>query len=79
MKNAAWDKKAAEMGMEADKIKGWWRGIHAIYGRLHKKTSGQARPKFTERQQWILDHAGWYAVQIRHNITGQGFGSVSIF
>ncbi len=59
-KRAAWDMKALELGINVEHLEQWWKGIKDWYVKLSKKTSGQATKMLTERENWVLQHFGFY-------------------
>ena len=65
-KKAMWIKKAEELGRTVDYLKKWWKGIHDTYVRKLKKTSGQEAPTLTDREQWVMEHCGFYKSEARH-------------
>lgn len=62
-KRAAWEMKAQELKINVKHLEQWWKGIKDWYVKLSKKTSGQATKMYTERENWVLQHCGFYKGQ----------------
>ena len=65
-KRLLWEERAKKEGKSADYLKRWWKGIHDTYVRKLKKTSGQATPKLTDREQWVMERCAFYKQEARH-------------
>ena len=65
-RNAMWEEKATELDKPVDYLKKWWKGLHDVYVRNLKRTSGQAAPTLTDRVQWVMGHCAFYKSEARH-------------
>ncbi|XP_078595928.1 uncharacterized protein LOC144873000 [Branchiostoma floridae x Branchiostoma japonicum] len=74
LKDALWNDKAKELDKTGIYLRGWWRSIKDIFTRLHKKKSGDAARKLTERETWIFTSCDFLRPLVRH--VGQPLRSV---
>ena len=64
-KKDAWAAKGAEMGVEQERLEGWFRTMRDQYVKLNKKKSGQGRKVLTHREQWIMTNFAFYHEQVK--------------
>ncbi|RVE75389.1 hypothetical protein OJAV_G00016210 [Oryzias javanicus] len=59
-KKAAWERKAAELGISEGHLECWWKGVKDWHVKLTKKARGQATKIYTERENWVLKNVAFY-------------------
>ncbi|KAF6721619.1 hypothetical protein FQA47_024758, partial [Oryzias melastigma] len=63
-KKAAWEMKAAELGISEGHLECWWKGVKDWHVKLIKKRSDQATKIHTERENWVLKNVAFYKSSI---------------
>ena len=50
--------------LSAGAFKTWYQSMRTLFGRLKKKTSGQAAKQLTARQRWTKENFGFLAAHL---------------
>ena len=77
LKNQLLDVKGAEIGISGRELWQWLQSMRTMFGKLHKKKSGQARSLLTARQQWILDNFSFLTAHLLPKTKTRELGQVS--
>uniref|UniRef100_UPI0035902515 uncharacterized protein n=1 Tax=Myxine glutinosa TaxID=7769 RepID=UPI0035902515 len=75
-KDCLLDQKGTELNMRGDQLAIWWKSQSTMYGRLHKKKSGQAVTRMTERQKWNLTNFSFLKSHIAVRTVTKQLGKV---
>ena len=60
-KKAAWECKAAELGITLQHLEKWWKNTKDWYVKVKKGKSGQGAKRLTDRDRWLLTHLSFYS------------------
>lgn len=78
-KNEMWQEQAARLDLTVQQIKKWYSTQRTRYGRLGNTKSGQATPKFTDREKWLQESFGFLGTHIYRQPTRQACSVSEIY